>query len=89
MSADLMVSRAARVLWDGGAEQCGVDAGDSWKVYGSEYIADAQAMLDEVGVTDLLAALRRCAQRILADEGINSPIYQQAAAAISKAEGKA
>lgn len=36
----------------------------------------------------LLAALRRCALRILVDEGRNSPIYEQARAAIVLATGE-
>lgn len=49
---------------------------------------DANARLI-AAAPDMLAALRRCAQRMLADEGVNSPIYRQAKAAIDKAEGKA
>lgn len=53
-----------------------------------EINAEANACLIAAS-PDLLAALRRCAQRILTDEGVNSPIYQMAKAAIDKAEGKA
>jgi len=57
--------------------------GDAWS---EETAANARLVS---AAPKLLAALRRCAQRILIDEGVNSPIYQQAKAAIDEAEGKA
>jgi hypothetical protein len=61
MSADKhtpMVVAAARALCKRGAEQCNVDFEDSWKVYGEDYLNDAQAALDAAGAPDLLDALR-------------------------------
>lgn len=42
---DRMASKAGRVLADRYADQCGVDREDNWKIYGSDFIEDARAML--------------------------------------------
>lgn len=53
-----MVVAAARELCHRSAEQCGVDAEDSWEVYGDDFLADAAAMLDACGAPELLEALK-------------------------------
>ena len=40
-----MVSTAARVLNDRQADACNVDRDDQWKIYGQDFIEDAEAML--------------------------------------------
>lgn len=52
-----MVVAAARELCKRASEACNVDVDDSWKVYGSEFLADAQAALDAAAVPELLEAL--------------------------------
>jgi len=52
-----MVIKAAKVLSQRQAEACGVDSEDNWKMYGNDFIGDAQAMLEVVGASELLEAL--------------------------------
>ena len=59
-----MVVAAAKALCRRGAEQCCVDFDDSWKVYGDEYLTDAQATLEAAGVPALLAALQSAADSL-------------------------
>ncbi len=53
-----MAVAAAKALCRRGAEQCGVDADDSWKIYGEDWLADAATMLDACGAAELLEALQ-------------------------------
>ena len=52
-----MVVAAARVLAQRAAAQCNVDAEDNWKVYGEDYLQEAEAALNAAGAPELLAAL--------------------------------
>lgn len=88
-----MAVAAAKALCRRSAEQCGVDAEDSWKVYGDDYLADAAAMLDACGATELLEALQVVVRDWTAQferAGHAAPAWcRQARAAIAKATGAA
>lgn len=53
-----MVVAAARALNKRCADACGIDAEDQWKIYGAEFLEDAQFVLDAAGASDLLASLK-------------------------------
>lgn len=62
-----MVVAAAKALCRRGAEQCGVDFEDTWKVYGDDYLAEVSEMLDACGATELLEACRNARDLIATD----------------------
>jgi hypothetical protein len=48
-----MIHAAARVLNARASEACCIDEEDSWKIYGNDYIEDAEAALNAaMGVKD-------------------------------------
>jgi phosphoglucomutase len=84
-----MVVAAARVLNARAAEACMIDAEDSWKTYGDEYLEDAHAALEAAGANGLLAALKA----MHAEFGRtylpgSSAAVDAALAAIAQAEGQ-
>lgn len=79
-----MVSKAARVLSDGVALACGVNADDVWKLHSEIHFADAQAALEACGALDLLDA----AEKLVCDPA-HVGYRDQARAAIAKAAGGA
>lgn len=87
--SNTMSIKAGRVLCDRSARQAGVDASDWWKLYGDEYIRDAQAMLDAVGTTDLLAFAKEYIDAWDKGGVNNVHLMRLAEKAIAKAEGKA
>jgi hypothetical protein len=50
-----MVVAAAREMCRQEADECGVDNGDLWRVYGEEYLACAELMLKTAGVPQMVA----------------------------------
>lgn len=46
VACSLNVSKVARILSDRNADVCGVDREDNWKIYYSEFIQDALAVLE-------------------------------------------
>lgn len=66
MSYAPMTVAAARWLSRNAAERCGVNADDEWKVYGGDYLKDADALLQDIGAAGLLIA---CQQAIYALKG--------------------
>jgi hypothetical protein len=57
MTTAPMVVAAARTLCKRSSEACNVNNDDNWKVYGQDFIEDAQAALDACGASELLEAL--------------------------------
>lgn len=83
-----MVVVAARALCKRASEICDVNDDDNWKVYGEEFLADAEVMLKAIGAPDLLQALRDL--MALESRGRIMPIgkeWDAARAAIAKATG--
>jgi hypothetical protein len=91
-----MVVAAARVLAQRAAAQCNVDAEDNWKVYGEDYLREAEAALNAAGAPELLEALQQAKAEIewWQDEhgccaGASTEALAQIDAAIAKATGGA
>lgn len=95
-----MVVAAARALCKCSAEVCNVDAEDSWKIHGGDFLADAKAALDAAGAPELLDALQvlhdKTAELIAHLQAtdrlrpcFNFPALDSARAAIAKATGSA
>lgn len=59
-----MVVAAARELCKRASEACNVDFEDNWKIYGSDFIADAETALEAADVPQLLNDLRAAANYI-------------------------
>lgn len=57
MSKHPMVIKAARELCKRASNDCNVIEQDNWAIYGEDFIADAEAMLNAAGAPDLLQAL--------------------------------
>lgn len=53
-----MVVAAAKALCKRNADGGGINYDDNWRLYSSEWLADAQAAIDASGAHDLLEALR-------------------------------
>lgn len=77
---------AARALAERSAAQCGVDAEDNWKIYGEDFIADAEAALNAAGAADLLEAL---CDMVSDHADLSDATLQFARSAIAKATGGA
>lgn len=93
-----MVVAAARELCKRASEVCNVDFEDNWKIYGSDFIADAKAALDACGAPELLEALQAAEQKLVELEhavgGGDDEFYVEGAilkarAAIARATGEA
>jgi hypothetical protein len=87
-----MEIRAARILSDRVADQCGVDRDDNWNIYSEDFKADAKAILDGCAAPDLLDVLVRAKSAIEALDGTtaeNEKLLDDYRAAIAKATGAA
>lgn len=56
-----MVVAAARELCKRASEDCNLDFEDNWKIYGGDFLADAEAALKAAGAPELLEALQEIA----------------------------
>lgn len=59
-----MVIKAARVLNRRTAQCCNTDEEDSWRVYGPDFIADAQVALTGCGALDCLQGLEYAVSQV-------------------------
>ena len=62
-----MEIKAARILCERIADACGVDRDDNWNIYSEDFKADAKAMLDTCGASNLLEALKVARHMIVED----------------------
>lgn len=77
-----MEIKAARAFNKSMAETCNVDAEDQWKYYSETIIADVKAVIDAIGMHDLLeAAIKVNALSIQTDA------HKELRAAIANATG--
>lgn len=81
-----MVVAAARELCKRASEACNVDFEDNWKIYGGDFIADAEAALKAAGALELLEALR---DMVSDHADLSDKTLAFARAAIAKATGAA
>lgn len=54
-----MVVAAARALCRRNSDLCNVDFDDNWKLYGGDFLMDAQVALESAAAPELLEALHR------------------------------
>lgn len=53
-----MVVAVARRLNEIASDECGTDKDDSWKIYGNEYLSEANSALGAAGCFELVQALQ-------------------------------
>lgn len=89
MSAHPMAIAAARVLNARASEACNTDVEDGWKVYGDEYIKDADAALNAAGAYALLKVLEAvCNETRHPDYDWPLCLAREVSAAIAAAKGE-
>jgi len=85
-----MVIAAARALCKSSSEVCNVDYEDNWKLYGGEFLIEAERALAACGANDLLEALQAVvdAFQFTNESPGQYEAIQAARAAISRATGQ-
>jgi hypothetical protein len=83
-----MVVAAARALCSQYAITCNVDKDDAWKVYGSDFLQDAEAALKACGAPELLDALRDLVDTMTGRAGGETAALHNALVALAKAEDR-